>query len=211
VTFEDKRPDPKIAAELTIDFEKFEDGKPPTGFSTALTGGGGPPTWAVQKDESAPAGPKVLAQTSADRTSKRFPVIVYDDFTGRDVAVTVHFKTISGSVDQAAGIVWRYRNKDNYYVVRANALENNVVLYKVEGGTRTDLKIKGGGSDYGVNATVAGSEWNTLRVRAVGDTFTVYLNDSVSERQGAVRRGGQDLPRGRTGGLMDEGRQRDSV
>jgi hypothetical protein len=180
VRFEDAKPDPKAAApEIVIDFEKLEVGQTPQGFTSALSGGGGPVAWSLQEDGSSPAGPKVLAQTSADRTNKRFPVIVHDDFSGKDVAVTVQFKTISGEVDQAAGIVWRFKDKDNYYVVRANALENNVVMYKVEGGTRTDLKIAGGGSDYGVKASVLGGQWNKLRVRAVGDTFTVYLNDKA--------------------------------
>jgi len=179
VPFDDKTVDPKVAAEVSFHFEKFEVGQMPPGFTTALTGGGGAAAWTIEEDASSPAGAKVLAQTSDDRTSKRFPVCVHNDFTGKDVAVTVHFKAMSGEVDQAAGIVWRFKDKDNYYVVRANALENNVVLYKVEGGTRTDLKIKGGGSDYGVKAPVPAAQWNKLRVRAVGDTFTVYLNDKA--------------------------------
>ena len=62
---------------------------------------------------------------------------------GRDLVngeVHVKFKPISGSVDQAAGLVWRYQDEDNYYIVRANALEDNVVLYKVQGGKRTDRR-----------------------------------------------------------------------
>ena len=62
-----------------------------------------------------------------------------DGVTATDLDLSVRFKPVSGAVDQAAGLVWRYRDKDNYYVVRANALENNVVLYKVESGRRTDL------------------------------------------------------------------------
>ena len=78
----------------------------------------------------------MLAQTSTDTTSSRFPLCIYDPLTATDVAVSVRFKPVSGTVDQAAGLAARYRDQDNYYIVRANALENNVRLYKVERGKR---------------------------------------------------------------------------
>ena len=172
-----ERPDGKPVKEVAIDFEKGEEGKTPPGFTAALTGGGGDVAWVVQSDATAPSGKRVLAQTSTDKTNKRYPLCVYDAFSGKDVDVSVRFKTISGEVDQAAGIVWRYRDKDNYYVVRANALENNVVLYKTQGGVRTDLKLKGKDSGYGMKADVPKDHWSTLKVSAVGDSFIVSLND----------------------------------
>jgi hypothetical protein len=161
----------------TFDFDEFEVGKTPAGFTTTLTGGGGPVSWVIQEDSTAPSDGKVLAQTSADETSFRFPIYVYDKFTAKDVEVSVRFKAVSGKVDQAAGIVWRYRDKDNYYIVRANALEDNVVLYKVERGKRTDLKPTDSGPfAYGKKAKVPSGQWNELRVVARGSRFTVYLN-----------------------------------
>ena len=81
------------------------------------------------------------------------------------------------SLDQAAGLVWRYRDGDNYYVVRANALEGNVVLYKVEGGKRSDLKPTDAGLfAYGVKAKVPRESWSELRVSARGSRFAVSLN-----------------------------------
>jgi hypothetical protein len=165
------------AATVTLDFEAFELGKTPPGFSTALTGGGGPVSWIIQEDQTAPSGGKVLVQTSADGASFRFPICVYDNFTAKDVVVSVKFKPISGKVDQAAGIVWRYQDKDNYYIVRANALENNVVLYKVEAGKRTDLKpIDAGLFAYGKKAKVPKEQWSELRIVAKGNRFEVALN-----------------------------------
>lgn len=167
----------KSTYEVTLDFDMFEMGKTPAGFSTALTGGGGPVSWVIQEDPTAPSGGKVLAQTSADETGFRFPVCVYDEFTARDLEVSVKFKPVSGKVDQAGGIVWRYKDKDNYYVVRANALENNVVLYKVEDGKRTDLKSKGSGLfAYGKKAKVPREQWNELRVVVKGSRFEIYLS-----------------------------------
>jgi hypothetical protein len=83
---------------------------------------------------------------------------------------------VSGTVDQAAGIVWRYKDKDNYYIVRANARENNVVLYKVENGRRTDLPLKGEGRTYGKKETVPSGQWSTLRILVRGNLFEVYHN-----------------------------------
>jgi hypothetical protein len=165
------------AASVVIDFDSPETGKPPPGFSTALTGDGGPVTWAVKEEPSAPSGGKVLAQTSTDATGYRFPLCVYDDVTAKDVTISVKFKPMSGKVDQAAGIVWRYKDKDNYYIVRANALEDNVVLYKVEKGKRIDLKpLDTGLFAYGKKAKVPKEQWSELRVVAKGNRFAVSLN-----------------------------------
>lgn len=159
-----------------INFDKDEAGKAPQGFSFGLTGKGRPGAWVIQKDVSAPSQPNVLAQTDADPVSYRFPICVYDGFTGTDVDVSVRYKPVSGREDQAAGIVWRYQDQDNYYIVRANARENNVVLYKVEKGRRTDLPLVGKGKTYGVKARIPSGEWGTLRVLAAGNRFEVYSN-----------------------------------
>jgi hypothetical protein len=160
----------------TIDFNKDKTGEPPKGFSTALTGQGKAGVWVVTKDEASPNQGNVLAQTDADATSYRFPLCVHDGVTAKDADISVKFKPVSGKKDQAAGIVWRYRDKDNYYIVRANALENNVVLYKVQNGKREDLPLKGEGRTYGKKTTVPRSEWSELRVTSKGNLFTVWLN-----------------------------------
>lgn len=165
-----------FVAAQTLNFDKDEAGKAPNGFSTALTGKGKAGVWVVMKDETAPSKPNVLAQTDMDETGYRFPVCVFDGVSAKDVDVTVKFKPVKGDGDQAAGIVWRYLDKDNYYITRANALEDNVVLYKVEKGKRTDLPLKGIGRTYGKKAKVASGQWGTLRVVAKGNLFEVYLN-----------------------------------
>ncbi|MGH9751513.1 MAG: family 16 glycoside hydrolase [Blastocatellia bacterium] len=161
---------------MKIDFNKDKVGSPPGDFTTALTGQGKAGAWTVMKDEASPAQGNMLAQTDADATSYRFPVCVYEKLSAKDVDLSVRFKPISGKKDQAAGLVWRYRDKDNYYIVRANALENNVVLYKVQNGKREDLPLKSEGRTYGKKATVPGNQWSELRVTAKGNLFAVYLN-----------------------------------
>ena len=160
-----------------IGFDGDSEGASPKGFSTALTGHGSQGSWIVQKDSTAPSPPNLVAQTSADGTSYRFPLCIYDAFSAADVDLSVAFKTISGKKDQAAGLVWRFQNTNNYYIVRANALEDNVVLYKVENGKRIDLKPKGADAKaYGVKTRVVPGEWQNLRVQARAGVFTVFLN-----------------------------------
>src|SRR6266513_137948 len=159
------------AQTTTIDFNNEKVGEAPSGFSTALTGRGRPGKWVVIKDPASPNQGNVLAQTDADTTGYRFPVCVYDGLTAKDVDVSMKFKPVSGKGDQGAGIVWRYQDKDNYYIVRANALEGNVVLYKVENGKRTDLPLVGKGRTYGMKERVPSGEWGTLRLVAQGNYF----------------------------------------
>lgn len=165
-----------FAQTTIINFDRDKVGEPPKGFTTALTGMGKPGVWVVMKDDTAPSKGAVLAQTDADTTGYRFPVCVYDGLTLKDADISVKIKAVSGKVDQGGGVVWRYKDKDNYYIVRANALENNVVLYRVLNGKREDLPLKGEGKTYGKKVKVPSGQWNTLRVTAQGDLFTVYFN-----------------------------------
>ena len=156
-----------------IDFSSDTVGQPPKGFEfghTAKTGA--PGKWIVEADGAN----KFLAQTDPDATNARFPVAVLSDVRAADVDLSVRFRPISGRVDQAGGLVWRFQNEDDYYIVRANARESNVVLYKVEKGKRTDLPLKGEGRTYGKKASVPAGQWSTLRVVATGPLFEVYFN-----------------------------------
>ena len=160
-------------ATRTVDFSDDAVGQAPKGFEFGHTAKVGTPgKWIVQSEGSN----KYLAQVDADNTRSRFPVAVVSDIKADDVDLSVRFKPVSGRVDQAAGLVWRFQNDDNYYIVRANALESNVVSYKVENGKRTDLPVKGEGRTYGKKAQVPSGQWSTLRVVAAGPRFEVHFN-----------------------------------
>ncbi len=164
---------PVYGATRTVDFSSDAVGQPPKGFEFFHTKKiGSPGKWIVETDGSG----KYVSQTEADFTRARFPVAVLTGVTAADVDLSVRFKPVGGRVDRAAGLVWRFRDEDNYYIVRANALENNVVLYKVEGGNRTDLPVKGEGRTYGKKAPVPTGQWSTLRVVTAGSLFEVHLN-----------------------------------
>ena len=156
---------------LRQDFEAMPVGSTPTGFTFGLTGGGPSPHWVILEDHSAPAGPHVLAETSGDRTDTRFPHAVLDGLEARDVAVSTRFRPLGGRVDQAAGLVVRFRDAGNYYVARANALENNVRLYRVVDGRRIQFA--------GAEAPVPRDRWQTLGLAARGDRFEVSLEGRV--------------------------------
>ncbi len=156
-----------------VDFSDDTIGQPPKGFEFGHTAkAGAPGKWVIQAEGAN----KYLIQTDPDSTRSRFPVAVLSDVSAADLDLSVRFKPVSGRVDQAAGLVWRYRDQDNYYIVRANALEDNVVLYKVENGKRIDLPLKGEGRTYGKKAEVPAGQWSTLRVIATGALFEVHSN-----------------------------------
>jgi hypothetical protein len=154
-----------------ISFESTQTGVAPEGWTATLTGSGDP-KWTIESDETAPSKSKVLKQSGR----ATYPLLLKNDTNIKDGFVEIKFKAIAGSEDRAAGIVWRSRDANNYYVVRANALEDNVVLYKTVKGTRSSLDIVGRKGGYGVNVAVPSGTWHTLRVGFKASRFTVSFN-----------------------------------
>jgi hypothetical protein len=118
-----------------ISFEGAQIGATPEGWTSTLTGSGDP-KWTVESDRTAPSKLTVLRQSGR----ATYPLILKNDTNIKDGFVEMKFKAIAGSEDRAAGIVWRAKDANNYYVIRANALEDNVVLYKTVKGTRRNLQ-----------------------------------------------------------------------
>lgn len=155
-----------------IDFESEIPGKLPTGFVANATHKAKKIQWNVIDDN----GNKVVEQ-QAENSSRCFNLLILDSLAYKDISASVKIKANSGKIDQGGGLVWRYRDKNNYYVVRANPLEDNVVLYKVENGNRTDLPLVGKGRTYGIDVPPLGNGWNTLKLVVKSDLFTVSLNN----------------------------------
>jgi hypothetical protein len=147
-------------------FEEDAVGSRPAGFSFALTGQGRDGRWVVVQDPSAPAGGHVLAQLDQDETDYRFPVAVADAPAPRDVRVEVRCMPVSGKIDEACGVVVRFQDAGHYYVARANALEDNLNLYRVVQGRRKQIQ--------GWSGKVSANAWHTLAVEARGDHLTVF-------------------------------------
>jgi hypothetical protein len=147
----------------TENFDNSQAGAMPSGWQAGVTGRGAG-RWAVRPDASAPSAPHVLQQSGAGA----FPWIVRTGTSVKDGFVEVKFKALAGKEDQAGGVVWHWKDGDNYYVARGNALENNVSLYYTQGGRRITLKY--------VNAPVPPQVWHTLRVEFSGRRIAVSLN-----------------------------------
>jgi hypothetical protein len=152
----------------TWDFQGDKVDEAPAGFSFGKTGQGHPGKWVVRSDPSAPAGDHVLAEVDADDTDYRFPVAVADTPVLKDLRVDVRCKQVSGKTDQACGLVFRCQDESNYYVARANALEDNVNLYHVVKGRRRQIK--------GWSGKVAPNTWHVLAVEARGDHLQVFFD-----------------------------------
>lgn len=150
----------------TTTFDQDAVGSLPAGWKAGVTGRGSP-KWAVEADATAPSPPNVLKQSG----SGTFPWCVKSDVSIPDGSVEVKFKPISGREDAAGGVVWRWKDGDNYYVARANALENNVSLYYTQNGRRNTIKY--------VDAPVAKNEWHTLSVDFSGKRIRVIFDGKV--------------------------------
>jgi DNA-binding beta-propeller fold protein YncE len=146
-----------------INFDNADVGKLPANWTGTKTGTG-TAQWAVVADESAPSKPNVLRQSGV----ATYPVCIKEDTNLKDGSVEVKFKAVSGKEDQAGGVIWRCKDVDNYYIARANALEDNLTIYHTIKGTRVSFK--------NVNTKVTSGEWHTLRVDFEGNQFTVTFD-----------------------------------
>ena len=147
-----------------IAIDHMTQGSPPPGFTFARTGRGADGAWTVTADSTAVAG-RAIEQTSTDRTDYRFPLAIPESLSASNLNAEIRFKAVAGKIDQAGGIVVRLLDPDNYYVARANALEDNVRFYRVVDGRREQLG--------GANLKVTPKQWHTLGLRAEGERFTV--------------------------------------
>lgn len=154
-------------AKTTIDFDKTSAGQLPEGWVGGVTGEGSP-KWSVEADATAPSKPNVLKQ-SGEGT---YTWCVKKDVSLKDGFVEVKFKPVSGKEDQTGGLIWRWQDGDNYYVARANALEDNVTIYHTVKGSRRAFK--------NVNMKVAPNQWHALRVDFSGDKFKVTFDGKVA-------------------------------
>src|SRR5262249_6316705 len=155
------------SAATVVAIANMEVGAAPADFKFARTGQGGPGRWTVVDDPTSFTG-RVIEQSSTDSTDYRFPLAILDPVVAKNVEVSLRFKPVAGRVDQAAGLAVRVLDPDNYYVVRANALEDNVRFYRVVKGRREQIG--------GVDTKVASSAWHSLHLKAQGERFTIEFD-----------------------------------
>ena len=153
-----------VAAAIdTVNFDQATAGQPPSGWTATRTGSGDA-KWTIEKDDTAPSRPNVLKQSG----TATYPLCFKNDTSLQDGFVEVKFKAIAGKEDQAGGVAWRIKDANNYYVARANALEDNVTIYHTINGRRTEKKR--------ANMKVPSNQWHSFRVDFQGSHFTVTFN-----------------------------------
>lgn len=157
------------AAPKTFRFDADPVGSPPAGFEFARTGQGAEGKWVVHDDKDQP-GNRVLVQESADPTDYRFPLAVVKEGSYRDVTLSVRAKPVSGEVDQGFGMVWRYKDANNYYITRCNADEDNCTIYHTVAGRRRPFQNK--------PIKVATKTWHILKMEATGNHFVVWFDST---------------------------------
>jgi hypothetical protein len=155
---------------IMIPIDKLTVGAAPTDFEFARTGQGEVGQWVVVEDSSADNG-RAIEQSNTDRTDYRFPLAIHQPIAAKNVEVSIRFKPVSGKVDQAGGIAVRVTSPDDYYLVRANALEDNVRFYRIVKGRRQQLAT--------ANVKVASGAWHTLGIKAENDRFTVSFDGKM--------------------------------
>jgi hypothetical protein len=153
-----------------IQIDRMTAGMPPAGFSFARTGRGSEGEWIVVADPTAGAG-LAIEQTSTDTTDYRFPLAIHASLSEKNLKAQIRFKAVGGKVDRAAGIAVRVEDPDNYYIARANALEDNVRFYRVVAGKRQQLGT--------ANIRVTSGEWHTLTLEAQGERFAVSYDGAM--------------------------------
>ncbi len=147
----------------TVNFDHTKHGHLPRGWVAGITGPG-IPIWSVEADASAPSQPNALKQAGLV-PSHSYPWCVKKDISLTNGSIQVKFKPLSGKEDRAAGLVWRWQDGNNYYIARANALEDNVIIFRTVKGTREEL--------HRVPMKVFSNQWHTLRVDFQDNHFII--------------------------------------
>ncbi|MCZ6613721.1 MAG: hypothetical protein O6762_03455 [Thaumarchaeota archaeon] len=164
------RPGPDFSEKVLLDFDEGND-LAQNILQIGKTGLGAESDWSIVEDEEAPSPPNVLAQTASEEVNFHFPYVIVATDRLRDVDVSVQFKAISGGIDQAAGIIFRFVDSNNYYVLRANALEDNLVLFKFVDGERPFIAS--------ASVEIPEGEWHSVRAVVVGECIQGYLDDTL--------------------------------
>lgn len=152
----------------------------PSNFVSAVTGEGSPGKWKMILDEAPSAMPardpnspamtkqSVLTETSREPLDNRFPLLVYTGDTFDDFTFTTRFKIVGGGVAEMAGIVFRYQNEKNYYVLMASALDQHFWFFKIVDGVRSQL--------IGPHVDMPLNRWHTMSVQCEGNHIHCLLD-----------------------------------
>lgn len=152
-------------------FDKETVGKLPKGFSSQVTGKGNLGRWEITEDKTAPSQPYMLVQTSKENLGYHFNLSIIEETDYADLELEIKFKALTGEEDQGGGQIWRYKDPNNYYIARANPLENNFRVYKVVDGNRKQLASK--------DLKITAGEWHTIKIINVDDKIQCFYDERL--------------------------------
>jgi hypothetical protein len=161
----------------TVDFDSLKAGTAPADWTTVVTHRGAPGRWVIQPDAKAPSRPNVLAQLSPDFNRFRFALALYDKAYCKNADLSVYLKVISGKVEQTAGLIWRYQDSNNYYMLHVSANEDTIGVFHVMDGKGVPIaRIAAGSKAFEVSHRIDLQEWNVVRVSFRDEHITVFFD-----------------------------------
>ena len=144
-------------------FDEDKVGNAPTSFEFAVTAKKQPGKWVIAKEGDN----HVLAQVDRDKTARRFAMALVKNSSYKDLRISVKAKPVAGEVEMVAGLVWRYKDADNYYVARWNA--DSVRVDRVVSGERQLM------TPHEIKITLTPQTWHTLTVEHRGEGIKVFV------------------------------------
>jgi hypothetical protein len=168
----DAEPKPEAPAgnARTWTFDEDAAGKAPTGIRlTEAAGTGTPATWAVVAEPTAPSQPNAFGITESKNTKATYNIAIVEGTSHGDVDLQVAIKARTGALNQGGGVIWRFKDVDNYYIARWDPIEDNAYIYIVQGGVRTALAK--------LDIELDTESWHTLRVVAEGPRIELFIDD----------------------------------
>lgn len=163
---------------VKVNFDNVREGTMPPYWTATETHAGPPPHWQVLPDKTAPSHKNVFAQVSTAGRDSEFLLAVYDRVTCKDGDLSVKFKITSTGKIRTAGIVWRYQDEDNYYLLHFSADQKNIVLFRVTAGKATPLPIVGAKQGtFGVSRDIHPDQWYVAKVTFRGPNIRVSFGN----------------------------------
>ena len=162
----------------TVNFDNVKQEMMPPNWTATSTHAGPPPRWEVEHDKTAPSHQSVFAQVSKAGADYEFGLAVFDKVQCRDGDLSVKFKIVEGRKIQTAGIVWRYQDPQNYYLLHFSADEKNIAMFRVQDGQVRPIPVTGGKpGGFGVPHDIRAGQWYVAKVSYRGSRFRVSFGN----------------------------------
>lgn len=164
---------------VNVNFDNLKPGSFPPFWTATATGRSDPAQWEIRRDSTAPSSPNVFAQVSGVASIAEFPLAIFDKVICRDGDLSVKFKIgATARRLKAAGLVWRYQDPQNYYLMQFRVDERNIGLFRVQNGQLHPLPVlRGRPGDVGVSHDLRTDQWYVAKIIFRGSSFRVFFGN----------------------------------